>query len=129
MFAGDLLKQRNNFFFNRLPSDKKISKQWKKKGGICFCVKNTTYFSEFRQPVCSNNLEIMGIKVSNGAIFILYNPPSNSIDKMCLPFISIFPYVIIYGDFTAHCKMWDFATLNQRGVGLLAFIKENDYSL
>ena len=71
----------------------------------------------------------MGIKVSNGAIFIVYNPPSNSIDKTCLSFITIFPYVIIYGDFTAYCKMWDFATLNQKGVGLLAFIKENDYSL
>ena len=39
----------------------------------------------------------MGIKVSNVAIFNVYNPPSNSLDKTCLSFITKFPNVIIRG--------------------------------
>ena len=101
----------------------------KKGGDICFCVKNTISFSEIRLPECSNSIEIMGIKVSNVAIFNVYNPPSNSIDKTCLSFITKFPKVIICGDFNAHHKMWDSGTPNQNGISLLAFIEENDYSL
>ena len=101
----------------------------KKRGGICFCVENTISFSEIRLPECSKSIEIMEIKVSNVAIFNVYNPPSNSIDKTYLLFITKFPNVIICGDFNAHRKMWDYSTPNQNGVGLLAFIEENDYSL
>ena len=100
-----------------------------KKGGICLCVKNTISFSEIRLPECSNSIEIMGIKVSNVAIVNVYNPPSNSIDKRCLPLITKFPEVIICGDFNAHHKMWDSGNSNQNGVSLLAFIEENDYLL
>ena len=69
-----------------------------KGGGICFCVKNAISFSEIRLPECSNSIEIMEIKVSNVAIFNVYNPPANSIDKTCLSFITKFPKVIFCGD-------------------------------
>ena len=100
-----------------------------KKGGICFCVKNTISFSELRLPECSNNLEIMGIIVSNEAIFNVNNPQSNSIDKTCPSCIFECPNVIICGDFNAHNKMWGSGTPNQNGVSSLDFIEENDYSL
>ena len=71
----------------------------------------------------------MGMKVSNVAIFNVYNPPSNSIDKTCLSLITKFPNVIICGDFNAPHKTWDSGTPNQNGVSLLAFIEDEDYSL
>ena len=77
----------------------------KKGGDISFCVKTTIFFSEIRLPECSNSIETMGIKVSNVAIFNVYNPLSNSIDKTCLSFITKFPKVIICGDFNARHKM------------------------
>ena len=129
MFAGDLLKQRNNFFLTGYQVIRRDRSNGKKGGGICFWVKNTISFSEIKLSVCSNNLEIMGIKVSNVAILNLYNLPSNSIDKTCLSFITQFPNVMICDDFNAHHKMWDFGTPIQNGVSLLDFIEENDYSL
>ena len=120
---------KQTFFFNMLPVIRKDRSNGKKGGGICFCVKNTISFSEIRLPECSKSIEIMGIKVSNAAIFIVYNPPSNSLDKTCLSFITKFPIVIICGDFNAHHKMWNSGTPNQNGISLLAFIEENDYSL
>ena len=72
-------------------------------------------------------VEIIGIKVSNVAIFNVYHPPSNSLDKTWLSFITKFPNVIICGDFNAHHKMRDSGTPNQNGISMLAFIEENDY--
>ena len=72
-----------------------------KKGGvICFCVKTSISFSEVKLPVCNNNLEIMEIKVNNVAIFNVYYPPSDLIDKTCLSLITKFPY-----DFNTHQNM------------------------
>ena len=104
---------QQTFFLTGYQVIRKDRSNGKKGGGICFCVKNTISFSEIRQPECSKSIEIMGIKVSNAAIFSVYNPPSNSLDKTCLSFITQFPIVIICGDFNAHHKMWDSGTSNQ----------------